>query len=44
MILIYVNCKLFSFISIILDDFYQNDQPQFTETTTEEVDPVTGSK
>ncbi|XP_031357616.1 ankyrin-3-like isoform X3 [Photinus pyralis] len=26
------------------EDFCQNDQPQFTETTVEEVDPVTGAK
>ncbi|KAK4872920.1 hypothetical protein RN001_014949 [Aquatica leii] len=26
------------------EDFCQNDQPQYTETTTEEIDPVTGAK
>lgn len=38
-----VPCLLIAF-GFFLEDFYQNDQPQYTETTIEEVDPATGAK
>lgn len=30
--------------TVFLEDFYQQDPSNFTETTIEEVDPITGAK